>query len=605
MRFSDDWRARWSELWGIDLRTLALFRCALASVISVEVFRRLFLDLRAFHTDYGFMPRDWLIQSDSLWRINLYLANGEPWFAALLLLLTLLSALAMAFGYRTRTAVVALFLLEMSLQNRNPLVLIGGDNLLMCLLFWAMFLPLGARWSVDAALSVNPPPHRNLHVSWASAGLLVQVMSVYFFSAVLKNGADWWPDGLAVYYTMELERYATPLGRWMSQFPLPMQALSYYVYFLEWAGPVLVFLPLLLAWMRAIRFSVMLMLMGMHVGFILCMEIGHFPYVSLASLTTFLGGWFWDWLAKQRDHGRVTKIFYDRDCGFCHKMCLLLETFLVLPRAEIQPAQNDAEAGPILTANNSWVVKDAEGRLHLKWAAFVALVRDSLLFGWTYRVAALKIWRWPGTASYDFVARHRGRFADVSAILLPHTAVKFEVGRLGQGIAGLFLVLVFMWNLSTIKVLPEASVQGVMRIPFRLLRLDQTWNMFAPFPSRADGWVVYPGVLEDGSTVDVLRPERPLNWDKPPFISQTHENVRWHTMRWRIWEKEFAANRLHYGKYLCRDWNVRAKSGKHLLNFEMTHVQEMSPPPGGERKAERVVIWRHSCVATPAPKNDP
>ncbi|MGQ3055957.1 MAG: HTTM domain-containing protein, partial [Nevskia sp.] len=80
-------------------------------------------------------------------------------------------------------ALVVAFVLNASLLNRNPMVLLGGDILLTCLLFWAIFLPVAARYSLDAALSRTPPPVDNRHRSWASAGVLLQVMSVYFFSA--------------------------------------------------------------------------------------------------------------------------------------------------------------------------------------------------------------------------------------------------------------------------------------------------------------------------------------------------------------------------------------------------------------------------------------
>jgi len=264
---------RTRELFGVDLRSLALFRVALASTLIVYAINRL-LDCRAFFTDWGVLPRDWLVQSDSWTRFSLYLANGEPWFAATLLLATAACAAGFWLGWRTRLMNVLLFVLVGSVINRNPLILIGGDCLLMCLLFWAMFLPLGARWSVDAALAENPPPRDNLHVSWASTGILLQMMSVYFFSAWMKNAPDWWPDGLGVYYTMQLERYRAPLGAVLAQFPGVMHWLTYYVYALEWAGPVLCFVP----WFnRPLRLAVMLAFMAMHTGFILFMEIGHFP----------------------------------------------------------------------------------------------------------------------------------------------------------------------------------------------------------------------------------------------------------------------------------------------------------------------------------------
>ena len=36
------------------------------------------------------------------------------------------------------------------------------------------------------------------------------------------------------------------------------------------------------------------------------------------------------------------------------------------------------------------------------------------------------------------------------------------------------------------------------------LRLEQYWNMFAPYPLRDDGWYVIDGTLSDGQKFDVF-----------------------------------------------------------------------------------------------------
>lgn len=592
---------RLAEMIGIDLRTLAFFRIVLGLVLlwcTLSCFR----DLNAFWTDLGVMPRTWMIDSDSHWRWSLYLINGQPWFVGLLLLVQAACAAMFALGWRTRFAAIASFVLWASLINRDPMVLIGGDLLLCCLLFWAMFLPLAARYSIDAALTTTPPPQNNLHVSWASLGLLLQAMSVYFFSAIMKSGHEWWPDFTAVYYALMLDRHALPFGHWLLNFPGLLKLCGGYVYFLELLAPILIFTPYFL---RPVRLALMLALMLMHLGFLLCLQLGHFPFVSFASLTIFTGGWLWDAAAKRRAARLSTppRLYYDRDCGFCVKSCLLLRQLLVIPELQISPAQDTPRAKTLLEANYSWVLIDSDEQAYLKWSAFAMLVRHSPWFGWLSPLLRLGALSTPGNLAYGFVGRQRAAFGALSAALLPMRETRFEVSRFWYGVAGALVILTFIWNLHTIRVLPAVTYRA-MTPTFRVLRIDQLWNMFAPYPLKEDGWWVFPGRLADGSEVDLLHPERAApDYRKPANYATEQENIRWLTYRGRLWEKRYAANRRWYGRYLCQQWNdgstVTSDPMKRLQSLQMIYMLERTPPPGEATHVEQVVVWRQDCASEP------
>ncbi|MDI3260825.1 MAG: HTTM domain-containing protein [Sinobacteraceae bacterium] len=653
-------RHRIAALFAIDVRTLALFRVLLGTILCVDALQRMG-DARAFYSDSGVMPRDWLVTFNGPWRISLYMANGTTAFAVTLLTLEAAAAAMLALGWRTRFAVVSCFVLEASLLNRNILVLIGGDILLLCLLFWSLFLPLAARFSVDAALS-SSPPREPTHLSWASAGLLLQVMSVYFFSGYLKSGREWWPDGSAVYYALALDHYALPFGVWLNHFLWLTTALTYFVLFLQRWGSLLVFSPF---FNRPLRLAMDLLFMGMHLAFIFCLALGPFPYISLASLTTLIGGWIWDAAdrrlqRRESRHGdHPLRIYYDRDCGFCLKSCLLFKTFLVLPRAIVAPAQDHARAKALLEANYSWVVIDHDDRAHLKWPAFVCLLRRSPLFFW---LGALLDPRGParrlvaaGNAVYDFVGRHRGAFGALSERLLPWREPRFEVNpaalglfgatfagcilwhlwltmaplRLGlagaawifgfalavllvagaivlgrhprarriavQSCAACMVFVVLAWNLCTLHWLPN-RLYAWLTPPFLLLRLDQIWDMFAPFPSKEDGWYVIPGRLADGNQLDLLHPDRAgVDYAKPRHIALTFPNIRWHKYLENLWAARFADNRPYFGDYLCREWNRSHPPPRQLESLKIVYMLEMTPPPGQTPQVEQRVLLNHTC----------
>lgn len=286
------------EIFGADLRTLALFRVLLGAFLIVDLMLRA-RDVVAHYTDFGVMPRSVLVDNLSPGAFSLHIVNGTAAFQIGLFLLAGLFALLLIAGWRTRTMTIISWFLLLSLQNRNTIIHSGEDQLVMVLMFWAIFLPLGARYSVDAALD---PTHKdgetkpsNAFFSGATLALLIQGMSVYFFSALLKSDPRWIPDGTAVYYTLQLDYFVTPLALWFRQFETLLQGLTYYVWTLELVGPILIFSPLL---HRPLRALIMLALVTMHIGFMLFLEIGIFPIISIIMILTFTPGWMWDVVAR-------------------------------------------------------------------------------------------------------------------------------------------------------------------------------------------------------------------------------------------------------------------------------------------------------------------
>ena len=147
-------RQRLRTVFTLDLRSIALFRIGLSLCLLLDLFLRSF-DLRAFYTDEGVLSRaDWLEIAPKLhW--SLHAASGDAWFQSILFIATAMFALCLLFGYRTRLMTFLCWAMTVSLLNRNTYISQAGDELLVILLFWAMFLPLHARYSVDAALSYS------------------------------------------------------------------------------------------------------------------------------------------------------------------------------------------------------------------------------------------------------------------------------------------------------------------------------------------------------------------------------------------------------------------------------------------------------------------
>lgn len=584
-------------IFGIDLRTLALFRVLLSLWILIDLFMRA-RDLVAHYTDAGVMPRTVQMEHLHITTWSVHLANGSAWFQALLFILAGLVALALLVGWRTRLMTVLSWALLLSLQNRNTFILSGEDNLALILLFWAMFLPLGARYSIDAALSRSSNNPNNAYCTLATAALLLQGMSMYFFSAVLKTHPIWTQDGTAVFYALQLDYLVTPLSLWFRQFEGLLTGLTYYVYVLELVGPILIFSPL---FHRTFRTLLMLAFITMHLAFALFLEIGFFPFISIIMNLTFMPGWMWDRLARllPARTERPVAMWFDRGCDFCEKTCQILKVFLFLPAAPVRPAQDDAEIGAELEARNSWVLTVGDERL-FKFEALSKLIAVSPLFFLLGKVLGFPLFRKPGDWFYDWVGRNRSSFSRVTALLLPWRESAPRFGVLTQVCAAAAFVFVTVQNVSTVPasgITLPAQFVGVRQA----LGLYQNWTMFAPHPEMTSPWPVVEGELADGTMVDVYNGRIGLaDFDKPDVVSQHYENYRWRkflsNLEDQSYEDEPQVLALNYARYLCRSWPADMKPSVALSNFVLYFQVERTPPPGEQKSVETRQVWLHDCL---------
>jgi len=292
-------REAFSRGFAIDLRSLAAFRILFAFTLLCDLFWRA-QDLRFFYSEDGVLTRAEALSFGSGWYWSLYYLNADWKFAALLLFLTGCACVMLLVGRWTRLMSILVWLLMMSLHRRNPQVLQGGDTLIRCLAFWTMFLPLGARWSWDAKAVPEKQDDDTLVCSAAGACLLLQVASVYVFSALLKSDPIWQVDHTAIYYALNVDQLATPFGHSLIFYPELLRWLTFAVVWLERIGPILPFVPFRNGFFRILAAGLFI---GFHFGLTVTMELGPFPYICMAAWVIFLPPEFWRTLLKGRSPG--------------------------------------------------------------------------------------------------------------------------------------------------------------------------------------------------------------------------------------------------------------------------------------------------------------
>ena len=178
----------------LDLRSIGLFRVLLALVILLDQVVRI-SDWRAFHSTSGLVSLSDSHTWESPWLWSIYWLSDAPILPYILEVLRLLATIALLFGIRSRLSAFVLFVLLASVAARTPLILQGGDKVLIVMTFFAVFLPLG-QWASLEHLWFETRPKLS-HRSAASVAYVVQVLLVFFMAGVLKTGEQWWSTGTA------------------------------------------------------------------------------------------------------------------------------------------------------------------------------------------------------------------------------------------------------------------------------------------------------------------------------------------------------------------------------------------------------------------------
>ncbi len=275
---------------GIDRRALGAFRIALGAVLLLDLALRS-RSLVAFYTDAGVLPRSTLTAVyPVVGRLSLHALSGAAWVQVALFVLAAGAAVSLLVGYRSRLAAGMSLVLLLSLHARNPLVLNAGDSLLRQLLFWGLFLPLGARWGVDARRASTSG---NRLVSLATAAVLLQVVVVYAVNAAVKFRGGRWLEGTALPYVFSLDRFTILLGDSIAELPWLLAILER-----GWLA-MLVLSPLLLVLRGRPRAIFAGLFVLAHLGMALTLALGVFPLVSIAALLLFVPAPYWDGLQRR------------------------------------------------------------------------------------------------------------------------------------------------------------------------------------------------------------------------------------------------------------------------------------------------------------------
>lgn len=264
----------------ISLYSLGIFRI-LAGVILFAYYLSLYKDFSLFFFDSGILPSE--VLTSKFWLLSfkwsLYFLSGNEVYCYLLYFSGILFSVLLILGYKIRWVTFISWLLLVSIHNRNPLLINAGDRMLQLLLFWMIFLPSSA-FGLDRC-----DKKEHALYSFSTIAILVQVLIIYFFSASLKTGAEWRVTGTALNDALSLSYITTDFGKWLLSFPVLLKAFTFFTFYLELFGPLIILIPF---YNSTIRWIVLICFMAFHLATLLTFHLELFPLVGMAAWVLFV-----------------------------------------------------------------------------------------------------------------------------------------------------------------------------------------------------------------------------------------------------------------------------------------------------------------------------
>ena len=573
----------------IDTRSLATFRIGVSFLIILDLILRI-PDLIAFYTDQGILPRFSLLQNYSnSARFSLYATSGEVWFVVLLFLIAFISAFSMLIRYRTRLATVVSWILLLSLHNRNELVLDGGDNLFHIVMFWAMFLPLGQTWSLDSLFFPKEKAKDNKIANVATLAILVQIAITFLFASILKTGSEWIPDLTASSIALKANYLGTPFAHFLLNYPDLLKVSTWLLFYIELVTPFLLFFPFKNWFFRIITLPVIILTL---ISFWLGLYIYIFPWVFIVSFILFTPSQFWDWLGRKAKSKEKLTFYYDEDCSFCTTAACALDNSL-----KTRTGQSTKETFAAMLEHDSFIIEDKNGKMFYKFDAILKVGESWPTTKWLVPAFKKGILYKLGNYFYDLIAKNRYKISLFVDWLKKPREIHIPEYII-QSIAAFLLIYIVIWNIG--ERFPDYKIPQPLDKIGWTLGLNQRWDMFAPHPVSVTGWFVIPGLLSNGTQVDVFNKTVGIANEAQTYSLPADMGSK----GWRKYFTDALGNnntkvQEQFSGYLCRRWNNEVdedKPDKRLHTFEIFYISRVSLPNNeGYSQPTKVSLWQHRC----------
>lgn len=209
-----------------------------------------------------------------------YLPPSDTWVYTTLALHTLGAAL-LTVGLATRWSAVLTFVTLLSIQQRNPVLVYGADDVMRLMSFLLIFSRSGEVLSVDHWFAARSGAPIEPSTSWCTRLMQLQVSFVYLAAFLNKFAGVSWLQGTAAFYAVEVadfrRRRLPPFARTM-----------FWARAGTWSTLAIELLLGLAVWIRELRYPVLAMGVAMHLLMDWFMNLHLFGATMIVCLTLFV-----------------------------------------------------------------------------------------------------------------------------------------------------------------------------------------------------------------------------------------------------------------------------------------------------------------------------
>lgn len=551
--------------------------------------------------------------------------------------------LMMLVGYRTRLMAVLNLVFVTSRDSRALFVENGGYIVQNLMCFWACFLPLERRFSIDAfraswraykeislrelADRSGDESAREPYVSLIALASVTNLAVVYLFNVLNKTG-NIWRDGDTIHYVLHINRMATGAAVFVREhFPtIVIRATDFLVIAVEATICVCILSPRARFATRPLAVA---LIWGLHLTLGVFLRLGPFSWFLMGWATLLLLPVHYEWLgARLRQHAQLADVELDE------KRPLALTIGRVLKRLDrfglirFHPGESgmlialrtgDAVVGEARAVLDGiaralpfgarlrplfpdrafvWLSANAE-RVERFFALDLAPAPESARPVVARRLARLRVGVREAALAWFIACAIIQAWIDnkvVPATLPP----KLKEGQPLMSDEAQAFAFVKRVLGDTVIPLKPTHTPALLALTNGYLRIFQGWGMFAPNPITDDGVMVVDAITVSGRHIDPITgraPDLDLTDSRGEGLSQLEQDL---------------GNRMRFEKYqVYRDGLRNYALGHHVrtgnaddevVSVDVYWVRCRIPKPGRQEPTENdavpIYTWRKPGYVT-------